>query len=140
MKNRNDAGNLHFDESTRESLRIVKFRASKEIPVDVTVAIPLTIFRRLNSADFDEIQAVLPQWYKEHFTQAVMAGVLDSDLIKRRIGPLLSFRAVGNLYQKFIIAQARDGNEAWAAPPTMTEIGPPPEEDEAYNVGNGRLM
>jgi hypothetical protein len=141
MKNRNDAGTLHFDSSTAERLVLLKFRVRLGgVDFEIPVATPLTIKKALKQDDLDEARDALPRWYAEHCAQAIMSGVFDMERINARIGPLLCVRAAQHLYQKFILAQAVAGNEAWQAPPTMTEIGPPPEEDEAYNVGDGRLM
>jgi len=138
MKNRTDNG-MHFDQSTAERpvIRVFSFDTQRGKTLRVAVAVPERIRKTLNSADFDFVQQELPKWHREHVLQAVQAGVFDLDLIDRKVLLLLTVRASQQLYNEFIVAQSRLGNEVWQAPPTMTHIGPSPENDDQFLEVNG---
>jgi hypothetical protein len=140
MKNRTNSG-MHFDESTAQRPVEVRFcylwggRAFR-----VVLLIPERIKSLLDDGDFETVYNSLPQWHSEHFGQAISAGVMNLDLILSKMQEILTVRAVEFLYNRFIVIQAKLGNEAWQVPPTMSRIGPAPETDERWNDGSGRLV
>lgn len=134
MKNRNDAGNVHFDESTRELIceRKFAFSVQRGVIMNVPLRIPLTILDTLRDEDFDEAVSRAQRRFEEVQIDAVLHGCFDLAEIMTRALPPIVVAMCECLYDRFTIHQANRGNEVWATPGSMQHIGPPPEEDEKY--------
>lgn len=136
MKNRTEAG-MHFDESTaiHPIVRDFDFSAGG-CTVKISIVIPQRILSKLCSADFDECRLMMRQGFVQISTGVPIGARLDVN----RMMMLLRLEGANFLYNRFIFAQARAGNDVWQAPPQMTRIGPSPEEDEKYDLQEARVM
>jgi hypothetical protein len=135
MKNFTEAG-IHFDSSTAEK------PVEKSIDVDMQgltltlkFLIPQRILSKLISEDFDELKTRTGQ----RFVDIAMGVPFGARLDVKKLCTLLQLEGCAFLYNRFIFAQARAGNDVWQAPPQMTRIGPSPDDDEKWNDGSGRL-
>jgi hypothetical protein len=135
---------MHFDSGTAEDPRVYVFRYfDQSEECELSMMIPHRISSILNSADFEEIRLMIAAWRREIFNNMVssaISGHLHPALIKRNLDPVLRIKVGMEIYNKFIVAQARIGNDVWQAPTSLVKVSIPPEEDERYNDGHGRLV
>jgi hypothetical protein len=128
VRNRTDAG-MHYDASTDEKPIVYDLTFTEGGHYfSVPVKIPARIRASLGSHDFDEVTLALKQRVRGVYYNLPALCFVDTQALTR----LLVVEACTFLYNRFMFAQARAGNDVWAAPHTMTEIGPPPEEDDKY--------
>lgn len=143
MKNWNDAGTVHFDQSTDEMpvVRVLAFRCLG-VALKLQLKIPMTIYKRLNSADWDEALAFSRKTFPEICCKliAVNVPIRPTDELARDAELQLKKSVCELLYNKFLMRQAVAGDMVWAVPRTMEDVGPPPEEDDRYLVGNGVIQ
>jgi hypothetical protein len=134
--NRTDAG-IHFDSSTDKDLVKKSLEVDMQgVKLTLKFLIPQTILSRLTSTDFDELRVKT----KHRFLDIVIGKPAGANLDVSKLCGLLQLEGCAFLYNRFIFAQARAGNDVWQAPSTMTRIGPSPEEDERWHDGSGRLQ
>ena len=58
------------------------------------------------------------------------AGEFDRDTNNRTVDLLARDQILEHLYNEFHLIQAKLGNQVWATPERMQDVGPRPEEDE----------
>jgi len=129
MRNFNDAGTVHFDAETAE-LPVEVFIVGKchGVEVRVGVMIPLKIKKTLKAEHFHQAELIIGRDYIFHMNKAIAAGVYPF-LLKEATIFSLRMALCEFLYSQFVLEQNKRGNDVWAAPPTMQEIGPKPEDD-----------
>lgn len=130
-------GGMHFDASTAEKPEEKTLDVEMQgIKLTLKFLIPQTILKKLTTADFDELRMKT----KQRFVDIVLGCPLTARLDVNQLCNLLQLEGCAFLYNRFIFAQARAGNDVWQAPPQMTRIGPSPDDDERWNDGHGRLQ
>lgn len=139
MRNRNDAGNVHFDQTTSEyPIRVYLDTVIHGTRYKLELLIPLKIHETLNSADYDAAKALMIHQYDKHLGTLILQGLFGSRLTFG-IEQLLKVDVCEFLYNEFTLHQHRLGNDVWATPRTMQDVGPAPEEDKKYEIAPGVL-
>jgi hypothetical protein len=130
MRTLTNAGEL-YDSETLESVHTHWFYlVDKAFVLKVPVDIPAKVKRTVGTAVLDEIElTLLRQWYTAHLQVFLAAGLRDLNLFHRKVTGLLSAHAAERIYNEFILAQARLGNDLWRVPPSLSAISKSPDED-----------
>lgn len=133
MKNHNDAGTVHFDASTDAwyTDRIIRFfyRGQKRV---LELKIPIAIAETLRLEHFDQAIAVAERAIDHTATRLIKSGDLRTDHINAQCDIAAKFSVLEHLYNAFTVEQAKLGNQVWATPKQMEDVGPPPEDDKKY--------
>ena len=134
MKNRTEEGRIHFDSSTAEMHQPKKIDfVIRGKTYAVNMLIPLTILKKLASADFEACALLLSQRFDLHAISLLRRG-LSGEHFNRAIEKLLRIDACEFLYNEFTMLQHRLGNEVWQISPHMQDLFQAPEKDEVKTV------
>jgi hypothetical protein len=130
MKNRNDAGSVHYDAETNTnySTVVVDFIGLDE-KQRFELRIPLRVRDRLKLEHYDQAIEAGRRVFHAVALRLILHGCQDrASLVKA--AHLFALKAMlEQLYTDFTLEQARAGNQVWATPAGMQEIGPRPEHD-----------
>jgi hypothetical protein len=131
MKNWNDAGSVHYDAQTNERYALVTldFVAAGCVH-KFALEISLRIRERLKSEHyFKAVDAGLREFLRVH-DRLIAHGARDRPALFKACHHFAFIAMRERLYEEFTIEQARLGNQVWATPERLQEIGPRPENDE----------
>lgn len=130
MKNRSDTGKVHYDQATALNYvdRVLSFRYRLGL-VKLLIKLPLDIKAALKSEDWDAAIVVAKRAIDDYFTAAMKCGDFRYDHILIRAIEVARLAVCEHLYNAFTVEQARRGNEVWATPKQMQDVGPSPEQD-----------
>lgn len=140
MKNYNDAGNVHFDAGTNQAYqeRRIDFKCIGVVVV-IKLRIPTRILEFLTSADFDEMKDHARSIFPEHCAKLLTESAMS--LRPKAVAELATeaedwvrLQVCEELYNRFHLRQLKAGNDVWATPELMQDVGSKPEEDEKYLV------
>lgn len=133
MKNRNDAGNVHFDASTDCAYvdRKISFE-HKGNKWEMELRIPMSILDVVKQEHFDRAIAQAKREMDNGLVILVMQGVFDSDILRARIADRGRVALLTDLYNEFLLEQNRRGNAVWAVPQQIVDVGPDPLDDPKY--------
>lgn len=133
MKNFNDAGTVHFDASTNAhyTVKTISFYYRLEIRT-FDLAIPLTMRDKLNSAHYDSCIPVAKREIDRVAILMMKRGDFRPAIINRECNLRANLAMLEHLYNEFTVEQARLGNQVWATPELMQDVGSKPENDVKY--------
>ena len=133
MKNFNESGTVHYDAETNQRYTEVRLsfehRGHKRV---FKIAIPQKIRPSLKSEHFDQSIVLAKRVIDEQIARCLNAGEFDEETNSRTAEYMAYSAILEQLYNEFHLAQAQAGNQVWATPELMQDVGPRPEDDPIY--------
>ena len=130
MKNWNDEGTVHYNAETNERYTMVRLnfdhagRARK-----FNLLIPLAMRPALRGEHYDQAIILAKQTIDQQTVRCVLNGDFNGDSIAAVAEPLALVAMLEQLYNEFHLYQARMGNDVWATPQLIQDVGPDPQDD-----------
>ena len=130
MKNWNDEGTVHYDASTDQSYTRVclSFEHHRRRRV-FNLAIPQSMRPALKGEHYDQAVLVAKRSIDEQLVKCAMAGEFETESMNRTADFMAWQAVLEHLYNQFHLSQASAGNNVWATPQRMQNVGPKPEDD-----------
>jgi hypothetical protein len=130
MKNWNDEGKVHFDAATNQRYtRVCLSFMYRERKWDFELAIPLAMRPSLKGEHYDQAILLAKRVIDKELMRCWWAGEFDESINQRTVRLLALTAMLEQLYNEFHLAQAQAGNNVWATPELMQDVGPRPEND-----------
>lgn len=130
MKNWNDAGTVHYDAETnqRYTEKTISFehRGRRRI---FRFAIPLKMTSALKLEHYDQAITLAMRVIDQQLLNCWRAGEFDRETNNRTAERMAWGAMLEHLYNVFHLVQAQAGNQVWATPERMQDVGPRPEDD-----------
>jgi hypothetical protein len=127
MKNWTDDGKIHYNSETNQSYTVVRLSFEHRGLRKYDLLIPLAMRPSLKSEHYDQAIVVAKRTIDEQIVRCAING--DFKNINRTVNFMALKAVLEHLYNEFHLVQARAGNDVWATPELMQDVGPRPEED-----------
>jgi hypothetical protein len=130
MKNWNDAGTVNYDAETNTNYTTVAldFLALGR-KQEFALRIPLKIREALKLEHYDAALALGRRTFDAVALRLILHGCQCIDSVAKAAHFFALKAMLEQLYTDFTLEQARAGNQVWATPGGMQDIGPRPEND-----------
>jgi hypothetical protein len=130
MKNWNDEGTVHYNAETDQRYTIVglSFEYGGRVR-KFNLLIPLAMRPALKGEHFDQAILTAKKTIDAQFSRCLMNGDFNLDSIASVSEAVALVSMLEQLYNEFHLYQAREGNNVWATPRLMQDVGPDPQDD-----------
>jgi hypothetical protein len=133
MRNWNEKGDVHFDQSTNEnivdkSLCFSHRRRGWVLPLKI----PMTIKERLTTEDWDQAIIVAKRTHDRQFVRLIERGCFEFRAMEMALRMAMVKDVCMHLHNCFLMSQHKKGDMVWAVPETMESVGSKPEEDAKH--------
>jgi hypothetical protein len=130
MKNWNDAGTVHYDAATNRAYQTVTvdFEAWN-LNHSFELKIPMDIRKALKLEHYDKALDHGRRVFLTKVSQRLVSGCFNQQKLIDEGRRAAMLAMLERLYEDFTLEQARAGNQVWATPETMQDVGPRPEND-----------
>jgi hypothetical protein len=133
MKNWTEDGTIHYNAATDRSYTIVNLcfehlGRRRKFPL----LIPQEMRPAFKGEHFDQAIITAKKTLDDQALRCMFNGDFNPDSIAAVSEPLALVAMLQQLYNEFHLHQARVGNDVWATPKLMDDVGPPPEDDAKY--------
>lgn len=130
MKNFTDDGKIHFDADTNcdYTERIISFEYRNRVFL-YSVAVPLKMKKVLKSEHWDAMVELGKKSIDATIVRGIQHGFFNMQELNQMAHTQSRKEMLEFIYDQFLMEQHRLGNDVWAVPDRMVDVGPPPEDD-----------
>lgn len=129
MKNWSDDGKVHYNAATNQKYTLVRLKFEHHGRRKIELCIPLYMRPFLKSEHYDQSVILAKRVIDEQIVRCALNGEFRTESINRNANFMATVAVLEQLYNQFHLAQAAAGNNVWATPELMQDVGPKPEDD-----------
>lgn len=129
MKNWSDDGKVQYNAETNQRYTIVTLSFEHRGVRKFELLIPLYMRGHLKSEHYDAAVILARRVLDEQIIRCAMNGDWETQSVNKTANLVTLQAILEQLYNEFHLSQAAAGNNVWATPQLMQDVGPPPEDD-----------